>query len=403
MPSTSSINVSQFFEFFKVKISGQESKETDETFIVGMESDERYSHKCSKCGSEMKLIHSKQDRYIRDLSFSEKDVYIHLKYSRLYCPECNRYRVEHFDFVQPWKRYTERFALYVHELCKLMTISDVAEHLGLDWKLVKEIDKTFLKREYSETDYSDLRFLMVDEISIKKGHNYLTVVADYETGRVVWMGEDRKADTLDAFFEGMMKEQKECIEAVSVDMWKAYVKSIKANCPKAKIVYDRFHVEREFSKVIDKIRNREYKKASEKTRTVIKGSKYLLLSNYENLGEEGRKALRELLNINENISTAYILKEMLKKIWEYKYPGWARKALHKWCVLAEKSGIPELKNFAKKLQSHSEGILNHCRFPLSNGRIEGMNTKLKDIKRHVYGFHDLEYYILKCKQAFPGT
>lgn len=398
----SKVSVSQFFKFCNIRISKQETKLNSSDFILGMYSDKRHAPRCSHCGGKLDNVHSLRKRYIRDLSLSEKKVFIHLRYFQGYCPKCNRYRVENFDFLEPSNRYTQRFARYVHELCKLMTVKDVAEHLGLDWKTVKNIDKHFLEEEFGETKHDNLKILVIDEICIKKVKKYLTVIIDYMTGRIVWMGKDNYAATLDRFFEKMTDEQKERIEAVALDMWDPYIKGVRQNCPNAKIVFDLFHVVKQFNRVMNTIRNREYRKAIKEHKRVIKGSRYILLKNKKNLKESEKQHLKELININKNISTTYILKDLLKELWKYKYPKSAKKALDNWTKIAIESGIPEMIRYAKKLNKYSYGIISHCKYQINSGKIEGTNNTLKVIKRTAYGYLDTNYFILKCKQAFPG-
>jgi len=179
-----------------------------------------------------------------------------------------------------------------------MTVKEVAVHLGLDWKTVKEIHKEALEEEFGQTEYEGLQILAIDEISRRKGYDYLTVVLDYETGRVVWVGEGRDKETLDPFFEGMTEEQREGIQAVAIDMWDPYINALGRWCPGARIVFDLFHVVKEYNKVIDKLRNEEYRKASEEDKAVIKGTKYLLLKNTRNLKREQRPRLKKLLELN---------------------------------------------------------------------------------------------------------
>jgi transposase len=282
-----------------------------------------------------------------------------------------------------------------------MTVKDVARHVNLDWKTVKNIDKAFLEEEFGETDYRGLKILAIDEISRGRHHDYLTVILDYLTGRIVWIGEGRKESTLDAFFKSMPEGVSDGIKAVAMDMWDPFIAAVRKWCPNAKIVFDFFHVVQAFNKVIDKVRNQEYQKATQEARKVIKGSKYLLLKNKENLKSNEKPHLRELLKINYNLSTAYILKDALKVIWSYKYTRCAEKALENWCELARESNIPSIIKFAGRLEHYREGILSHCRYPIHTGKLEGVNNKLKVIKRDAYGFLDTRYFILKAKQAFP--
>ena len=225
-----------------------------------------------------------------------------------------------------------------------------------------------------------------------------------ETGGIVWAGQGRSEATLASFFEELTPEQRKAIEAVASDMASGFRSAVEKACPHAALVYDLFHVVAKYSReVVDVVRTEEAKKQDEAGRKLIKGSRYLLLKNAPNLRGPQRKALRELLAANENLNTVYVLKDQLKRIWEYKHPAWARKALDQWCALAHASGIPALSTFARNLCRHEKGIVNHCRYPIHTGRLEGINNKIKVIKRQAYGFRDDAYFILKIKGAFPGT
>ena len=171
--------------------------------------------------------------------------------------------------------------------------------------------------------------------------------------------------------------------------------------PHAKIVFDLFHVVANFNRVIDKVRNGEYRKASEQDKAIYKGSKYLLLKNRKNLKDQSqRQHLKQLLALNETINTVMILKESLKRIWTYRYRRWAEKALDNWCSLARSLNHQSVIAFANMLDRYRYGILNHCNYPIHTGKLEGVNNKIKVIKRKAYGFHDLRYFTLKIYQAF---
>ena len=173
--------------------------------------------------------------------------------------------------------------------------------------------------------------------------------------------------------------------------------------PQAKIVFDLFHVVANFNRVIDKVRNSEYRKASKEDKAVYKGSKYLLLKNRKNLKtQEQRQHLKELLSLNETINTVMILKETLKHIWAYRSRTWATKALDSWCSLARSLNHQSVTKFTNTLERYRYGILNHCNYPIHNGKLEGVNNKIKVLKRKAYGFHDLRYFTLKIYQAFSN-
>lgn len=156
-----------------------------------------------------------------------------------------------------------------------------------------------------------------------------------------------------------------------------------------------------FNRVIDKVRNSEYLKASKENKAVYRGAKYLLLKNRRNVRRKShRQQLKELLALNEVINTVMILKEKLKHIWTYRSRTWASKALDHWCELARSIKHPSVTGFARMLERYRYGILNHCDYPIHTGKLEGMNNKIKVIKRKAYGFHDLRYFTLKIYQAF---
>jgi len=342
-------------------------------------------------------------RLIRDLNVGPAQTFLRVEYRRVWCPGCQHARVERLDFADPSKRITHRLARYVYELCQTMTIEDVARHLDLNPKTVKAVDKHFLQQEYGQTDCEGVRILAIDEIAIRKGHQYMAVVLDYETGRVVWMGEGRSKETLDAFFAEMTDEQKQAIEAVATDMWDPYINRIRHHCPQAKIVFDLFHVVKAYGDVIDAVRREEVRKAkSRQDYRYIKGSRYLLLKNRDNLTAEQRVQLRELLEVNERLSAVYVLKDQLKMIYDYRRRGWARKALYQWCDMAREVDHPAMRRFMKRLHVYEDGILNHCSYLIGTSPLEGVNNKIKVIKRKAYGFHDPVYFAMKVKQALPG-
>jgi transposase len=328
-----------------------------------------------------------------------------LEQRRVRCERCQGARTEAHEFVATSARVTKRMACYIAQMCRILSVSEVAEHLDLDWKLVKRCDKEALQREFPGTDTKGLRILAVDEIAVKKRQQYMTVVLDYLTGRVVWLGEGRRFETLSAFFSLMKPEEREAIEAVAIDMWDPFIKAIRHHLPRARIVFDLFHVVASYLRdVVDEVRIAAYRKTEdEQERKYIKGSRFLLYKNEENLTSEERPRLAELLRVNAEISTAHLMGDLLKTIWDARDPWQARRALRNWCRYAEESQIPALHKFAKRLRRHGRGIVSHARYPIHTSRLEGVNNKIKVIKRRSYGFHDPVYFALKIRQAFPGT
>jgi transposase len=375
-----------------------------ENSLIRLEPDLRCHPLCHHCGRPATTIHSQgHRRMIRDLNLADRQVWLEVGYRKVWCKHCGKTRVEHLSFCDSPQRLTHRFRRYVYDLCKRMSVAEVAEHLDLDPKTVTAIDKEFLEEEFGQTQYEGLRVLAVDEIALKKGsRNFVTVILDYLSGRVVWTGEGHDKETLDRFFAGMTQEQKAGIQAVAMDMWDPYINRFRHHCPQALIVFDLFHIVKGYGKVIDLVRRQEVHKAVGPMKKVIKGSRYLLLKNRDNLLEDQAHRLDELLKLNENLNSVYILKDQLKVIYQYKRRPDARAALNDWIAMAESIDNRHVAGFIKMLRRFEEDILNHCDFPIGTSRLEGCNNTIKVIKRRAYGYHDPVYFGLKIKQAFPG-
>ncbi len=395
--------IAPYFPFRRIKIVDQEVTDEVTKTHIHIESDKRYIPICQECGQKSTGVHSWTQRKIRDLNFASAKTWITCRYRKVFCSHCQGIRVEDLDLFHPYVRVTKRLAKFIYELCGFMTVSEVAQHIGIDWKTVKNIDKLYLERDYGQPNLKGLRILAVDEISIRKGHSYLTVVLDFVTGRVLFVGKNRRAKTLKRFFNQLSIGQRKKIEAVAMDMWNPFIKAVKEKLPHAKIVFDLFHVVANFNRVIDKVRNSEYHKASKDDKHVYKGSKYLLLKNRKNVRRHShRQQLKELLELNQVINTVMILKEKLKHIWTYRSRSWASKALDQWCALARSLKNRSVNAFIRMLQRYRYGIINHCDYQIHTGKLEGVNNKIKVIKRKAYGYHDLRYFTLKIFQAFSN-
>jgi len=225
----SELSIASYFPFRRIKLLKQEVDKAINKAIINVSPDKRFQPICHLCGQKVASVHSWTQRSIRDLNLASTQVWIHCEYRKLFCANCQRISIEELELFHPYLRVTRRLAAYIHQLCKVMTVTEVAQHLKLDWKTVKEIDKQCLEAQYGEPNYDGLRILAVDEISLRKGHNYLTIVLDYETGRVIHVGKGRKAKTLTGFFNRLSSKQKKAIEAVVMDMWDPFIKAVKKN------------------------------------------------------------------------------------------------------------------------------------------------------------------------------
>jgi transposase len=228
----SGLSIAAYFPFRRIKITAQQVSTDATEAHIHAEPDKRFKPVCHGCGKTASGIHSWTQRKVRDLSIGPAmTVWVTCRYRKILCSRCQAVHIEDLELFHPYLRVSARLARFVYGLCKVMTVTEVARHLGLNWKTVKDIDKYYLERDFGQPDYTGLRILAVDEISIRKGHRYLTVVLDYLTGSIVYVGKDRKARTLKRFFNMLSIGQRKRIEAVAMDMWDPFINAVKKNCP----------------------------------------------------------------------------------------------------------------------------------------------------------------------------
>lgn len=359
---------------------------------------------CSSCGRSAPSIHDTVERWVRDLPVFETPTWLLVHRRRVNCPACGP-KLERLSWLEPYARITNRMATSVARLCRVLPIQHVAQWFDLHWATVKRIDKQSLQRELGPVDLSDVSVIAVDEFALHKGHRYATIIVEPYRKRVLWVERGKGREALKPFFDALGKEGCRRIQAVAMDMNGAFEKEVRARCPRARIVYDLFHVVAKYGReVIDRVRVDEANrlKADKKARRVVKGSRWILLRNPENLVPKEQIRLTELLKANRALYRVYVLKEDLKHLWHQMDPDKALRCFQQWYGRAIRSRIEPLKRFARKLKAYREGIISHCVYPLHTSLLEGMNNKIKVIKRMAYGYRDEQYFFLKIRAAFPG-
>jgi transposase len=222
----------------------------------------------------------------------------------------------------------------------------------------------------------------------------------WERGRPIWFGsQDRSEASLDEFFAWLGPGKCSKIRLAVMDMWKAFRNSTlkKGNAPQAAILYDKFHVLKHLGEAMDKVRKREYARLSGEDRRFVKGQRYTLLSHWENLSLDGRKALRLLFKANKRLNKAYLLKESFDQLWDYQTPGWARRFFDKWRDALRWQRLQPFQKFAQMSEGHWDGIEAYCHEEnkVALGFVEGLNNKIRTIQRRAYGFRDEDYLRLK--------
>jgi transposase len=276
----------------------------------------------------------------------------------------------------------------------LMCIKHIATLLFLHWAIIKEIIKRKLTKDYSKPDLRNITRISIDEISTKKGHVYLTVVINAETGDPIYVGDGKKAEALGDFWKLLGKRRCKRIEAVAIDLGRAYISAVKKNLPHATIVYDHFHVIKIVNTVLDDLRKKVYRNASKTEKNALKGLKFLLLRNEEDLDSASKERLEKLTDLNVILSQAYILKEDIRQIWNKANKSRAKISLNSWIKTCRATGEELLISLADTIERHKDGILDWYKYKINSGRIEGINNKIKLLKRRAYGFRDHEFFKL---------
>lgn len=299
--------------------------------------------------------------------------------------------------------YTERFVYWVGRRCRASTIKDVANECRLDWKTVKEFEKQYMREQLKTQGELNPHVIGIDEISVKKGHEYRIIVSDLERGVPIWFGgNDRTEESMNLFYAEIGPEKCKNIRLAVMDMWKAFENSTVKNAPQSAILYDKFHIMKHLGEALNTVRKQEYSRLAGNDRKYIKGMKWILLSNRENLTHNGRKSLKKMMKANKRLSVAYVLRESFGQLWSYLSEAWALKFFKSWKDSLKWQRLAPYEKFAKMIERHWDGIAAYCnpenKVPL--GFVEGMNNKIRVIQRRAYGLRDEEYLrlkILTCK------
>ena len=387
----------------RVKEDEAENPDDNEAWIELLP-DRKHPRRCSGCGRSGLPIHDLNERWVRDLPILGMTTWLSVQRVRVACPDCGP-KLEEVNWLSPYSRVTKRLAESVARLCKILPIKHVAEYFGLGWDAVKSIDKAYLKETVGPVDLSNIEVIAMDEFAIQKGHRYATVIIEPYTKRVLWVGRGNGRKDIRPFFEQLGEEGCRQLKAAAMDMNGAYEAEVRSQCPSAEVVFDLFHVVAKYGReVVDRVRIDEANrlKHDKPARKIVKSARWLLLRNWENVKRQDRVKLNELLAANRRLMTVYLLKDDLKHLWDYTYPGAAMRFWKQWYSRAIRSRIDPLKQFARRLKEYLPGILAHCHWTLHTSLLEGINNKIKVIKRMAYGYRDDEYFFLKIRQAFPG-
>ena len=360
--------------------------------------------RCSGCGGGEVRREGGVARRWRTTPIGGKPVFVDTTVPRVWCASCGKTRQVEIGFAERRVSYTRAFERYALELSRSMTIQDVAHHLGVSWDVIKDIQKRHLERRFKHIRLKDLTQIAIDEISVGKGHRYLTVVLDLLSGAVVFIGDGKGADALNPFWR-KLRASGARIEAAASDMSAAYLMALAENLPDAVHVLDRFHVMKLYNDKLAQLRRDLQRTAEADQQEVIKGTRWLLLKNPENLDDtrNERRRLDKALELNQPLATAYYMKEDLRQLWEQRSKPAAERFLDRWIAKAQASGVRMLIKFARTLQLHRRGLLAWYDYRISTGPLEGTNNKIKTMQRQAYGYRDPTFFRLKIHAIHEAT
>lgn len=349
---------------------------------------------CPQCKSFRHNFKDHKVRRIRTIPIGAKPCFVEIHTHRLECKQCEHRWWPKFSFVAGQRRMTRVFYEYLISMMKLGTIKAVAEFTGVSWDTVKDIHKEYLQKKYRSIEYAKVRYIGIDEFSIKKGHEYMTVVVDLETGRIIHVVEGRDKKSIIPFLRKLARKAVN-LTAIAMDMSGPYESAVREILPKIDIVFDRYHVMALCSKAIDEIRRQQQSSCNAIGLKALKGQRFLLLRNFEKLGLEQKSSLKALLEVNEPLSIAHTMKEQLRLFWSKSDSQEGANSLGWWIIEAMESEIKGLVKVAKTLLAHYKGLLTYFKHRVTNAKTEGINNKIKTLKRQAYGYRDMEYFKLR--------
>jgi transposase len=366
--------------------------------------DNRFNPRCGKCGNSGKYRDSRSERQFKHVPIWGIPVMISYSPRRVCCNHCKGIYVEAIPWAAGKRRLTSSFACYLATWARILPWIEVARLFQCAWGTVSSSVDFVVKYGLENRDLSGITHIGIDEISRKKGHQYLTNVYDLQTKKLIWSGEGRSEETLRQFFNFLGEERASQLQGICCDIWRPYIKVIEEKAPNAVLVFDKFHIIRHLMSAVDQVRRDEINEKGKTHKELMKHTRYIWLKNPWNLTDKQKTRLSTLEQLNLKINRAYLLKEAFRNFWSYSKPGWASKYLKKWFWWATHSRLESMRDFAWLVRRHEKNILSYFKVPIHNGSVEGLNNKAKVISHKAYGFRSAKNYILNlyhCMADLP--
>ena len=352
---------------------------------------------CTHCGSLSTAVHQEEHRCIRHLDVWGKRTFLHFMARRFQCEHCGRAFTEELPFVDTHRRQSKAFEKHVHQSCLASTCKAVAIREGLSHWTSKEIFNRWAALKKSCSVAGATRVLGIDEISLKKRHKqFVLVISDIVGKCILAVLPDREKKTLEHWMDTLSPQERKSIRFVSIDMWAPYHQAARNKLPHAKVVVDRFHVMKQLNTRLTQLRTEYQKGLPPEMRSVIKGSRWILVRNRSDLSALQEDQLNKILELCPELRTLYLLKEEFRCIFEKIHcREKAARFLSAWILKANFTGNKYLAKFVTTLRNWWEEILNYFIERVTNGFVEGLNGALRTIIRIAFGYRNFLNFKLR--------
>jgi len=383
-------------------------KENQVTVRVAAAEGTRFA--CAECGAEV-TQHDTRSRSWRHLDTMQFNTILECDVPRCRCEKHGVHQVK-VPWAEDRSRFTALFERLVIDLLKIATVKAVANRLSLTWDEVDGIQARAVERGIERKKLVPPKQMCVDETSFQKRHEYVTVVANLESGAVEFVTDGNSKESLAEYFQLFDEKELEEIELVTMDMWQAYIEATKDHLIDAdkKIAFDKFHVAQHLGKAVDKVRRGENAELLKKGDSRLVGTKHWWLYQYAHVLElrpSWHLTFEELRRSTLRVARAWSLKETAMKVWEYTSRGWARRVWNQWLAWASRSRLEPMKDVGRMIASHLGGIINAMVNQATNAMAESINAKIQKIKADACGFRNRErfrnaiYFHLGALDLYP--
>lgn len=348
--------------------------------------------RCPTCGA-VAPGYDHRERQWRHLDTCQYRTIVQAAVPRVRCPAHGVVQV-----ALPWAdggaRFTALFEALVIDWLRVASVAAVARRLRLSWDEVAAIQARAVRRGLARRQREPLTHLGIDETSFQKRHEYVTVISDLQRKTVVYVADDRREESLAAFYLGLPPAERAALYAVCMDMWRPYIAATRRHVPDAdrKIAFDRFHVARLLGEAVDRVRRQEHKRLRRAGDERLARTRYWWLTNPAHLDAQRWREFEPLRQSTLETARAWAIKELARTLWGYRRRGWAAKAWKRWLAWALRCRLTPMRKAAESIRKYLWGILNAITLGLTNARAEGLNARIQQIKRMACGYRNRERF-----------